>query len=447
MATWDTIGVWLYGTVRLAYFNEKLYASSSDNQRIYRWDGGTSWTDVSGSLGSYITALVVVGSALYVSLQSGHVYKYDGVSFSDIGIPIGGEWPISLCGHADDLYAGTNNAKVARYDGSGTSWTSLGDTGLRGSSWWVYALCSWNGQLFAGGMNTNVSIGNVRCWNGGTSWSKAGGVGGANADLTRVQVLYVFNDLLYAGYDDQRDTVGGIDTYDGLTWTNIGRFTGMAYDQVTCICSMGNNLYAGARNTSVYKYNGTITWDRIGIVNDLSYVRSLATDGIYLYASRYDPEKVYSSFQWEPPEIKSENTEVFLVAKNIVMLIFTRSLVKNDAFDSVLSYRVENLSGGIAGTVIKVLPTYTETNSNIIFLQIEGLSQGSDYKLIVADKALSDTDGNLILELEVKWTMHKTKVDAAISGLSKMYNTTIGSNVRSILEAVMISDEKIGGDY
>ena len=138
---------------------------------------------------------------------------------------------------------------------------------------------------------------------------------------------------------------------------------------------------------------------------------------------------------------------LFVIAQDVVRFKFTSELAVDSPYRSVESYRIENLSGGGDACWIKeVLPVLGRTNS-YLFISLGGIGFGNTYKFTVLDRAVHDNYGGMIEECSITWTHHRTKVDSAISGLASAYDLRQRSNLRGMIEAMMIEDEIIGGDF
>jgi hypothetical protein len=136
--------------------------------------------------------------------------------------------------------------------------------------------------------------------------------------------------------------------------------------------------------------------------------------------------------------------EVFVVSKDIITVSLPSLVAADSNFYSTANYVVTNMSGGKNGIVLQVLPV-KDNATNKIFLQVMDLVGGDGYRISISGLK---TSGGYDVELSImRWIMHKTKVDSSMDHLPGMYSTDLNSVMRYILEAVMISDEKIGGDY
>lgn len=113
--------------------------------------------------------------------------------------------------------------------------------------------------------------------------------------------------------------------------------------------------------------------------------------------------------------------------------------------DTLSSYLVTCLSGGTNGVVHAVRPSVSRT-SEFLILEVKGLTHGQRYKFqLLADRRY-DVVGDPLDALETTWTMHRTKIDTVLNSLPACYNTSTGAVLRALLEAIVVNDEKIGGD-
>jgi len=293
-SAWTNLGRTVAGSddgYGVEYYNGHIYVGSCDaneaggHPRLYRWDGGIVWADVSaGALGSssVVCGLIQFDSKLFIATgwkDGCHVYYYDGVSTVDCGVPDAGSFPYGMAVHDGNLYIGCYTGTVYRWDG-GTAWTSIGSTGLTE----LISLASHDGALYASGTQTDTGVGNVRHWNGGTSWSKAGALSVPITD--NVFPLLSFNGSLYAGGD------GSVWKYAGwpaTTWSSFD--TGQTYIgwmlpyQGKIAVGTGDQGYVGL-------YDGDATWTSLGQLAS-SWIDGMGTDGIYLYAVCWSSGEVY----------------------------------------------------------------------------------------------------------------------------------------------------------
>ena len=162
---------------------------------VAKWDG-TNWSALgssgpnSGSLNSYVYALAVSGTNLYVGgdfsnvnnsgttlTAADYIAKWDGTNWSALGSGSSGDGSLNyyvraLAVSGSNLYVGgnftnVNNGgtvlgaadRVAKWDG--TNWSALGSNGVGGGSLtnWVFALAVGGRDLYAGGHFINVNNG------------------------------------------------------------------------------------------------------------------------------------------------------------------------------------------------------------------------------------------------------------------------------------------------
>jgi len=228
--TWTSIGELGIGNTAaytLTVHDSNLYASAGGH--VYRYDGGTTWTDIGQPGGmSYIKALISFYGNLYVGGEGGDVYKYQsGTTWITRGT-LGSSIQVScFVNHNNTLYAGTaEDGKIFRYDGDYV-WTDIGSIGA-GTN--IPSLASYDGNLYSGSSGTGAD-GRVWKYDGGTLWISVEDIG------QMVMTFAVFNGYLYAGESD-------VWRYDGLTWTELRDVGG----DVKCFAEHNDDLYVGVSN-------------------------------------------------------------------------------------------------------------------------------------------------------------------------------------------------------
>lgn len=224
--------------------------------RVFRWNGGTSWTDTGlfqdpssrvevigvhdgsmyagvsavqckmwkfASMGSWIDcgnvgttgvsrimSMLSFSGSLYVGTgTTAYTFKYTApTTWTDSG-RCGVEAFISdLKEHNGNMYAATaQNGKVYRFV-SGTTWT---DYGQLGTQTWVYCLCEYESELYAGTGKTTSYYPYVYKYMSLNSWSQQGNLTPSGLTGENVLDIVVFDDYLYAG--------SGGGTGNGHLWT------------------------------------------------------------------------------------------------------------------------------------------------------------------------------------------------------------------------------------
>jgi hypothetical protein len=249
------------------YFLDGAGISAGDN--IIKWDG-TSFSAVGSGLDEMVKTLTIYNSELQAgggfSLPGGGLWAHlTGSSWTSI--VSGGVFNPScnspkvntLAVYNNELCMGGNfiNMGTASSSGhvtkwNGTSFSSLG-IGLKGNGYCpeVNAMGVYNGELYAGGWFDTaggVPAANIAKWNG-TSWSAVGnGVIGAYA---KVSALHVFNGKLYVGGTfTYAGTVPAANfaVWDGTTWSSIGAGTNGPVHSLT---DYNGDLYVGGDFTTV----------------------------------------------------------------------------------------------------------------------------------------------------------------------------------------------------
>lgn len=228
----------------LAVFDNELYAAGRNPQldNIRRWNG-SSWNSVGAGLNNDVYALAVYNGSLfaggiftYSNLFSGHIMRWDGNDWWQLGnngIDLQGSKVHALAVYENELYVAgnfvsiegdTNLSGIARWNSS--IWNSVGPKGINGV---VSSLGIFGNELYAGGpyftLAGGVAVNELAKWNG-TIWNSVGsGVKDANAEEGNISSFAEYHNELYAGgifLTLDQDTIKSIARYNGATWIPVG---------------------------------------------------------------------------------------------------------------------------------------------------------------------------------------------------------------------------------
>lgn len=145
------------------------------------------------------------------------------------------------------------------------------------------------------------------------------------------------------------------------------------------------------------------------------------------------------------PDSEVRVSQLLVVASDSIKLIFTGNVVTHSGYSEVSNYFITDLDATGSPAVLSVYPTAKRV-STFVILEVRGLLEPGRYRLVVVDHKLHDSQGLDLVSISATWRMRRTKIDSALLGASR-FDKRIGSNIRGILEAVMLSDEEIGGSY
>lgn len=139
--------------------------------------------------------------------------------------------------------------------------------------------------------------------------------------------------------------------------------------------------------------------------------------------------------------------QLIAVANDAIKLIFTGDVVTQaGGYAQASGYTIVDLDG-VENPVVKSVYPINEKVANYVILEVVGMREKGRYRLTMDYYKIYDEDGNPLKNIVAKWQMRRTKVDSALLGAAQRFDKRIGSNIRGILEAVMLSDEEIGGNY
>jgi len=166
---WELVGD-LAPTEAIAGFvnyGGKLYASSLYKPAgFFRYEGGTKWTAIPTPDSRRVQSMAVHDGALYAgSYDTGAVYRFDGTSWTDLGLVSGDiTQTYSFVTWQNALHVSTwPTGKVYRLD-EGNKWT---DCGRLGNEQEVMGMLTHNGSFYGG----TLPSGEVYRYAGGTDWT------------------------------------------------------------------------------------------------------------------------------------------------------------------------------------------------------------------------------------------------------------------------------------
>ena len=251
--------------------------TNQDHGHVYRYDGG-QWADLGAPWKSNgVTAMASYNGHLYVGVSrvllhysglkptiahhiGGKVFRYEGGEWVDLGQLLGLDGVQGIAEFKGKLYVtGFYQPALYRYEG-GTEWTSLGSPGEMRPE----ALCVYDGALYA----TGYDEGAVYRFDG-EKWSRTGILG----DATQVYGLVIHEGRLLAGTWPQ----GTVYRYEGDDhWVRAGRL-GEA-EEVMGMNVYNGKLYAGMLPLAeIFRYDGDLKWTSVGRVDttpDVVYRRA-----------------------------------------------------------------------------------------------------------------------------------------------------------------------------
>jgi hypothetical protein len=147
-----------------------------------------------------------------------------------------------------------------------------------------------------------------------------------------------------------------------------------------------------------------------------------------------------------PPTVTVGIDRVFVVSTDVIKVIFNSTVAVTSSLIDISNYSITSLTGGATVDVEGVLPfSDTTKTTTSVFLRISRPSFDQSYQLTTVASALFTPDGNDVFSMTANWVHVPTKVDSVVNSLAEMYNARSRSNIRSIVEAISISDEEIGG--
>ena len=280
----------------LVVFNGDLYAAVWEpdvgkSGHVYRYEAGTKWVDCGGpDKANALCGMAVYNGQLYVGSElysgggsslplspnenhGGRVYRYEGgTCWTDVGRIADVRSVSGLAVYKGQLFAGTGTTGawrdtprtrgMYRFNGPG-KWTSCGCPDLR-----VVHLSVYNGSLFG----LSYDAGGFFRYDGASNWTRLGPV----PETTQVYSTAVYEGRIHAG----TWPTGSVYRHEGpQKWIHTGRLG--AEREVMGMAVYNGKLYAGTLPLAeVYRYDGLDNWistGRLDMTPDVRYRRAWVT--------------------------------------------------------------------------------------------------------------------------------------------------------------------------
>ncbi|HNG32164.1 MAG TPA: BACON domain-containing carbohydrate-binding protein [Blastocatellia bacterium] len=252
----------------LAFNSGALFAGTSGNGVYVSTDKGQTWMQA-GLLGSYVSALAVMGNNVFAA-GDGIVYRSgdDARTWTEANanLPVG-YLVTALTVSGNKLFAGLYGSGVYVTANAGQSWAPA-NNGLMNKN--VQALAAGNGYLYAGTYLGGVFVSS----DDGQNWREAGN-GLTNRDIT---VLLVVNGRVFAG------TYGGgvfVSSDNGTNWTEAN--TGLSSLYVLSLATDGTNVFLTTGYSVYATSNNGNSWSLINTGLTGEYSPVLAANGAAVY--------------------------------------------------------------------------------------------------------------------------------------------------------------------
>ena len=133
-------------------------------------------------------------------------------------------------------------------------------------------------------------------------------------------------------------------------------------------------------------------------------------------------------------------TKVFVIDHDVIRLFFSKLLSVDRALQNISNFILSPASASIQS----IRGSYGATTLFVDFYVL-GLTDGMEYEIEHSEDTLRGADGLFLAPTKVPWTYTLTKVEMTKSSLAQMYDLTLESHLRGIVQAIMVSDEEIGG--
>ncbi len=176
-------------------YRGKLYASSTYAPAgLFRYDGGSTWTNCGSPGGKRVEALCVFNGNLFATgYDEGAVYRYDGHAWTHCGRLADNTQTYGFAIHHGQLYVATwRSGRVYRY-AADNDWV---DVGRLGDELEVMGMASYNGNLYAG----TLPLAAVFRYDGSGHWHDTGRVDRTpEVRYRRAWTMAVYRGRLFVG--------------------------------------------------------------------------------------------------------------------------------------------------------------------------------------------------------------------------------------------------------
>jgi len=138
-------------------------------------------------------------------------------------------------------------------------------------------------------------------------------------------------------------------------------------------------------------------------------------------------------------------TRVFVVDNDIIRVFVSEAVDVTPDYYSVVSYQLLDSSGN--EIPIDSIRRAHGNPTNVIELYSAGFIDGEKYTLSVGQLRLHATSGTFVLSTKVPWTHVISKVEMTKASLAGLYDMSLEGYFRTLVQAIMVSDEEIGGSF
>lgn len=317
------------------------------------------WQKTNGPYGAYIRCTVVNGTTVFAGGQYSQLYKStdNGLTWSNVNLPINGPAIMSLAASGNNIYAGTIGSGILLSTDNGTNWSKI--SGVTATNT-IYSLAASGSKIFAGADNSKIFLST----DNGINWTLVNSGLPSNATIWAISIL---GSKVFAG------TSEGVylSTNDGASWTSVN--SGISNTYIRKLVNDGTNIYAGC-NSDLYKSTdyGT-SWVSLnfgrsaeGILIDGSSIYSCVTgEGLYKTTNNGSSWTRIFGYSGTYYEIVKSASRILIACEGGIIA----------SSDNGSNWSASN--NGIIGTEIR---TFSKMGSNILAgcYQTQGIFSSSD---------------------------------------------------------------------
>jgi len=251
---------------------------------------------------------------------------------------------------------------------------------------------------------------------------------------------------IWARADDDVYAVGNagwVMHYDGVDWTNISP-GGAVTQNLNAIDGNAEGIWVCGDSGRLLSYDGSWT--------TLTSGSSYPLYDLWVYVPNVIPpvevddsianidESVVVLVQREISYL----LKVFVVDHDIVRVFISDAVDVTPTYYAAGSFQILDSIGN--EIPIERIRRARENPTNVIELYSAGLIDGENYTISVGRFLLHATNGAFVRQTKIPWTHVVSKVEMTKASLASLYDMSLEGYFRTLVQAIMVSDEEIGGN-
>jgi hypothetical protein len=364
----------------------------------------------------------------------------------------------------------SSSVRFFRYDSGGDTFVDLGSSVSWGGG--AVPLVISPTLCYFSINGTGGAFPSFRKWDTGVWSTHPTGLGLPDGGMAGI-ILHQGEIFIHKGADLYRGQWGGPWTKD-----NSVPFSSTPATQNHSIATDGNRIViGGVFSGEVWIRNGPDNYTSLGLSGVGGAEGQVAIAGNHVIQTGGNTSQEHDGIGWSLiPNADSNGVwlvdiatavdttndiDVFVVAEDVLKLNFDSAVAVTESLFDPNSYAITLLDGSTVTSVVEVLPIEDKTTTSVFLRLSPKAGFGDTYRITlpsagavseilpedIPTQTLFDPGGVPLATMSTTWTHHRTKIDSVLSNIANMYDKKVGGILRTILQAITISDEEIGGDF